>query len=127
MSAQAPVRRVAAHGSRKPVGARGGGGGGAALNLSRIPGNSGILCLRATLLQSHDGDHWKWSGFLQHRLFKNCMIFLVPDYKSNPDPTVSIVNHSNECRVERRITLNPALFLYHFLCGFLSFFFFFKP
>ena len=58
------------HGSQKPVGARGGGGGGAALNLSRIPGNSGVLCLRATLLQSHDGDHWKWSGFLRTDLLK---------------------------------------------------------
>ena len=50
-------------------------------NLSRIPGNSGVLCLRAALLQSHDGDHWKRSGFLRDRRFKNCMIFQVPDYE----------------------------------------------
>lgn len=126
MSAQAPVRRVAAHGSRRPVaGGLGGAGEARPWNLSGIPGNSGVLCLRAALLQSHDGDHWKWSGFPQDRLFKTCVIFLLPDYESNPDPTVSIVNHSSECRVEGRITLNPALFLSHFLCGFLSLFFLF--
>lgn len=94
-------------------------------NLSGIPGNSGVLCLRAALLQSHDGEITGSGVASPGQTLKPVWDLSVAwIMRVIQTPTVSIVNHSSECRVEGRITLNPALFLSHFLCGFLSLFFF---